>query len=181
MRDELAFIKFCVASMWAISPKGDFLDKRLANTVRLLREADRQTEDAIGLALAITALEAILGRQESGNSLTEALATNVAVLMEPDLIPRNDAIDFVKELYNKRSKALHGVNIDGDADARCRARLLAAGVLKAVWEHRTFETGTDRDKDFFKMLRDRNREKGLPEGVHDSPVRALWSKAPNAT
>lgn len=180
LRDALPFVRFCVASLWSPSSKGDSLDRRLANAVRLLRESDRQSEDAIGLALSITALEALLGRDEKTNALTEVLGTNLAVLLEPDLRMRNNAIREVKRLYKARSETLHGASLETDSQTRQRARYLVAGALKAVWEHRTFETGKDRANDLFDMLRDRNREPGLPDGVLDSPVRCLWAKEPDA-
>jgi len=78
--------------------KKDSIERRIRNAVDLLVESDNQPNDAIAIALSMTAIEALLG--EKGEGIATKLADNVAVLLEPDTSQRNNATEFVKDLYN---------------------------------------------------------------------------------
>src|SRR5207244_2363013 len=91
--------------------------------------------DAIGMALNVTAIEALLG--ESGGEITHKLADAVAVLLEPWPEFRAHAAALMVECYKARSKVLHGDSLEASVE-RKNARLLAAGVLAAVINRREF-------------------------------------------
>ncbi len=154
----------------------DTFERRIANAVRLLAEADRQQSEPIGLSLCVTAIDALLGRQ--GPEMSKTLADFVAGLLEPDVALRRQAADFVTDLYDKRSRVLHGDRLDGNSKLRSDARLLAASVLHGVWSYQDFferfYDSTPRPADFFGKLRDDFVRPGLPDGVLSLPVRSLW-------
>jgi hypothetical protein len=155
--------------------KNDF-QVRIANAVRVLAEADNQRSDPLGLALCVVAIDALLG--QPGTEGTTKLADFVASLLEPDVSERRRAADYVIKLYSKRSDALHGRKVEGDALLRSNARMLAASLLYAVWSHRDFfRRYADKDVDvatFLRELRSSFVQPGLPAGVIELPVRNLW-------
>lgn len=105
-------------------------------------------------------------------------AENTAVLLEPDPNYRAAAVDFVKDLYDARSKVLHGEILEHETVMRRNARAIAAAVLQAILERRAFQRRvggeSETPDDLLKELR---REKFKPQqvtGVEESPVRTLW-------
>lgn len=160
--------------------KKDTFNHRIRNAVQLLVESDNQSTNAVGLALSVTAIDALLG--ENTTEMTEKLAENVAVLMEPELDGRSNAKEFVKKMYNNRSRILHGDEIDSENNIRSDARLLAAGVLMAVVSYTDFFARSGLNpktpQELLKELRDLLFKKGQPVGVNDfSNVRKLWNKS----
>ena len=156
----------------------DTFQRRIANAVRLLAEADNQRSDPIGLSLCITAIDALLGRK--GPEMTQALADFVAGLLEPEVTLRRQAAECVRDLYDNRSRVLHGDRLEGNSKLRKNARQLAASVLYGVWSYQDiFERFYDKapkPDDFFGELRKDFVKPGLPVGVLELPVRALWQK-----
>lgn len=157
--------------------KKDSIDRRIRNAVHLLVESDAQSNDAIGLALSVTAIEALLG--EKGTEIAEKLSMDVAVLLEPDLNRRQNATKFVKDMYTLRSDALHGAKIEGERRSRVRARHLAAGVLAGIISRRDFlrRAGFDPESphELLKDLRESRFTTGQPIGIEESNVRELWN------
>jgi hypothetical protein len=155
----------------------DSLDRRIRNAVLLLIESHTQRNDAIGLALSVSAIEALLG--EKGSDISEKLSTNVAVLLEPDLEKRHAATKFVKEIYDMRSRALHGEQVDGEASFRLQALHLASAILLAVISRRNFlkRSGLDAEnpQGLLRGLRESRFGKGQPVGVDEYNVREYWS------
>lgn len=176
--DQEVFIRCCLDAFYgkpAPKPK-DSIDKRIRNAVQLLMESDAQSNDAIGLALSVTAMEALLGR---GNTdISESLSTDVAVLLEPDPSRRKGAQRFVKGLYKSRSEALHGKTLEKAEHVREHARLLAAGVLRAMIARRDYmrryeEKPETLDK-LLKKLDESEHLPSMPDGTDEPNVRKLW-------
>mgnify|MGYP003824099197 CR=1 FL=1 len=179
--NQESFVRTCLDAFYgkpAPKPK-DSIDKRIRNAVHLLMESDTQSNDALGLALSVTAMEALLGR---GNTeISERLSTDIAVLLEPDLSNRDEATQFARGIYNLRSQALHGTTTEGDKDTREKARLLAAGILRAVITRRDFmrKSGFDVETpdELLAELRKQRFLPGQTVGVDEPNVRKLWEES----
>jgi alkanesulfonate monooxygenase SsuD/methylene tetrahydromethanopterin reductase-like flavin-dependent oxidoreductase (luciferase family) len=141
-----------------------------------LIESDNQTNNAVGLALSIAAIEALLG--EKGQEVTTKLADNVAVLLEPDLSKRQKATEFVKDLYDTRSRALHGELVETENEARFNARHLAAAVISGVISRRDFlrrlGESPETPEQLLKELREIRFDSGQPMGVDEYNICELW-------
>jgi len=153
----------------------DSVERRIRNAVHLLVESDNQTIDTIGLALSITAMEALLSQGSA--EISEKLGIIAAALLEPDLSERAKAKKFVKDLYDQRSRALHGEKIEAEPQARKNARHLAAAVLVAVLNLRYFSKyGSEAEAlSELKKLYDDPYKSGLPAGVPELNIRSLWA------
>ena len=116
-------LRECLIALFAnVATKKDSMQRRVKNAVRLLVEAKRQSDNAIGLALSVSAIEAMLCRRSE--NVAAMFAENMAVLLEPDPGYRAAAERWCKELYDKRSGVLHGTNIECSVeDLRRRTRL----------------------------------------------------------
>lgn len=155
--------------------KKDSINRRIRNAVCLLIESDNQSNNAVGLALSITAIEALLGEKVDG--IAKTLAERVGALLEPDRIQRNNTIKFVKDLYNARSDALHGRSVERENEARNNARHLAAAVLSGVISRRDFRRRLgDEPETPQELLQDLDKSfaSGEATGVEDYNVRNLW-------
>jgi hypothetical protein len=178
LRRHLPFVQGC-AKVVFLEDTEDTTARRLCNAVRLLGQADQQSVMALKLALSVAAIEALLG--EKGSELAGRLSTYVARLLEPKPAFRTKAQDFVRDLYDERSKALHGAALDSDEKV-ADARKLAAGCLYAVWFrddfcHR-FEDRSDKPAALLKELESSQYTEGLLDGVPDvAAVRRLWGAA----
>lgn len=157
--------------------KKDSMNRRIRNAVCLLTESDNQPNNAVGLALSITGIEALLDEKVDG--ITKILAERIGALLEPDRSQRNNTIKFVKDLYNDRSDALHGRSVEKETEARTRARQLAAAVLSGVISRRNFlhRAGYDPETPQ-KLLQDLDKSfaSGEATGVEEYNVRNLWRK-----
>ncbi len=175
--DKRYLIKRCLDAYYSKPMKKDSIERRIRNAVHLLIESDAQSNDAVGLALSVAAIDALLG--EKGKDMVEKLSTNVAVLLEPDLEKRGNAKNFVRDIYDLRSRALHGEKIETESYSRIKARHLAAGVLAGIVSHRDFlsRAGYDpeRPNELLKDLRESQFTPGQPIGVEESNVGELWS------
>ena len=158
--------------------KKDSIKRRIRNAVCLLIESDNQSNNAVGLALSITAIEALLGEKVDGISKT--LAERVGALLEPDRNQRNNTTEFVKDLYGARSDALHGRSVEKETEARTYARHLAAAVLSAIISRRDFlhRAGYDPETPQ-KLLQDLDKSfaSGEATGVEEYNVRELWKNS----
>jgi len=171
------FIEKCIDAYFSNPSKKDSMDRRIRNAVHLLVESDRQTNDSVGLALSITAVEALLAEGRT-SEISQKLSENVGILLEPDLSKRNDAREFIKRLYNLRSNALHGTTIEGEQITRREARHLATGVLAAVISRQEFMRragyNPETPSSLIKDLKESRYTPGQPMGVDESNVRRLW-------
>ncbi len=158
------------------SGKKDSINRRIRNAVCLLIESDNQANNAVGLALSITAMEALLGEKVDG--VATMLAERVSALLEPDNTQRNNAIAFVKNLYNTRSRALHGELVETESAVRFNARHLAAAVLDAMIFLKlaapSYYNVPDSPEELRKFLYDSRRTAGQPLGIEEYNVRELW-------
>ena len=174
------FIRTCLDAYYTrAGGKKDTFDRRIRNAVILLAESDQQRNEAVDLALSVAAMEALLGQR--GPELALRLATNVATLLEPDLNVRGQAREFVQNLYDLRSRALHGDQVQGEAQVRSNARALAAAVLVAVVSRRDFLSrgGFDAESpaDLLRELEQGHFREGRTVGVDDAAysVRRFWT------
>ena len=155
----------------------DSFDRRIRNAVLLLVESDLQQNNAIGLALSVGAIEALLG--ERGSDISERISTNVGVLLEPEPGRRQEATEFVKDIYDKRSRALHGEQLEGKSDFRTQARHLAAAVLWAIITRRSIlkrlGNAAESPQGLLRDLRKSRFKKGQQIGVEELNVREYWS------
>lgn len=151
---------------------------RLRSAVDLLIQADFQRKHAVGLALSITAIEAMLCDNREGG-ITKMFSENAAHLLEPELKYRSKAIAFASDLYGKRSKVLHGSETQlAQADFH-GARVLAAAVLQALMERCTYVSRlagspTEKPSDLFKKLEAHRYTEEPFQGVTLSPAVSLW-------
>jgi hypothetical protein len=134
--------------------KTSSIGQRLRNAVHLLVEADNQPNESISLALSFAAIEALVCEKSDG--IVDELSRNVAALLQPIAIDRPSVIKAVKQLYNIRSKALHGDRLDDDRQSRWKARMLAAAVLRGVteWMDHVVKVGAEPNRvEFLDELR----------------------------
>ncbi|HNY80314.1 MAG: HEPN domain-containing protein [Sedimentisphaerales bacterium] len=176
--DQESFVRACLDAFYSKPAEKDAIDGHIRNAVHLLMESDTKSNDALGLALSVTAMEALLC--SGSESIVKSLSENIASLLEPDLGRRFGAEEFVKDVYNARSKALHGKELKKDEPKREQARLLAAGILRAMIRRCDFmrKAGYKCEtlEGFLKELRKGKYQAGQTVGVDDEPnVRKLWA------
>jgi hypothetical protein len=180
LADRLRFISRCLDVYYRPPSKGDSFQRRLRNALMMLVEADRQTHDAIGLSLCFSALEAML--VDSKSSIVATLSENLAALLEPVAANRPRAVKVVAELYDTRSRVLHGDSLDFDKTDD--ARLLAAAVLKALMEREDFirrlGDKTEVPRELFAELKESRLSGRQVIGVADSEATSLWRGPPAA-
>jgi hypothetical protein len=172
-------LRACLDAFYTDPTKKDSITRRIRNAVHLLVESDAQDSDAIGLSLSIAAIDALIG--ENTGEMSEKLAINTAVLLEPKLESRQPAVEYVKDLYNSRSKALHGEIIDGEPEVRAEARHLASAVLDKLVGRRDFmvKAGYEPDKcekltGLLEDLLEGRFRAGQPMGVSETNACSLW-------
>lgn len=172
------FLSSVIGAYFAPVRVKDAVAARVRNAVHLLVQASNQEHDAIALALYCSSIEALLSRGKE--SITKSLAEDVATLLEPDRKARSAAITFVRELYNLRSRALHGDGLAADAGQRARARALATHVLFAVLERQEFDAriGAQASRgDAILMELEEARVAGDEfVGVTPGAIRGFWKK-----
>jgi hypothetical protein len=175
--DKLAFIQSCTSWVFDTPPTDDTYHQRVTNAIRLLTESDAQSNNAVGLALCMAALEALIGIR--GRGLTGRLAQGVGILLEPDKSSRDLAEDYLRKLYEIRCCVLHGQRIEDELTGRKDARVLAAGLHYAVWLRLKYlrEKGESptTPQDLMRGLKRAEWAGELPDFVPDLPrVRELW-------
>jgi len=176
LQSKKVLIHKCIDAYYIEPTKKDSFDRRIHNAVHLLVESDAQSNDGVGLALSVAAMEALLG--EKGGDIAEKLAGNVAFLLETELSKRNNAIKFAKNLYNLRSRTLHGEKVEGENQTYMKARHLAAAVLAAIISRRDFLIrggfNSETPQQLLEGLREMRFDPGQLIGIDESNVRELW-------
>jgi hypothetical protein len=177
---NIHFLRHCLDTYFRRPCKKDSMDRRIRNAVSLLVESDTQTNDAVGFALSVAAIEALLGEKVEG--LTERLSGNLAVLLEPDLGMRMRATAFFKKLYDRRSAALHGRELDDMSEHRHNGRRVAAGVLYGVVNRQGFlrrlgDDGPETPEELLRDLRNCHWSAGPPMGIPELPITELWRES----
>jgi hypothetical protein len=114
--------------------KKNQLKRRLRNAIALMTEAEHARHSAVSLALWCAAVEALVCKKGGDVGISEALASNVATMLQPDPERRLDAMKRVKVLYGGRSDLVHGNTVEEQPALSRDARLLAAGVFRATME-----------------------------------------------
>lgn len=174
---NIHFLRRCLDAYFSNPSKKDCMERRIRNAISLLAESDTQPHDAVGLALAIAAIEALLG--EKGESVSERLSGNLAVLLEPDPEMRVKARKLFKDLYALRSDALHGRQPENVREHRIKARCVAAAVLHSVISRQDFLLRggfhPEHPQELLRDLENLHWSAGQPMGVSVLPaVTRLW-------
>ena len=123
----------------------------------------------------MTAIEALLGKNR--DSIAKTISENASTLLEPDLDHRRKAENFVRKLYDTRSRVLHGDEVGGTLFTRRDARLLASAALFAITRKRDTRRRDGEPtklEHLFEELSEQKYKSGLIEGVCELPVRHLW-------
>jgi hypothetical protein len=171
-----SFIPACLSDYFAKSPRKDSILRRIRNATRLLVQADAQAENAVGLALSVAAIEALLCRK--GDDLANMFAENVAALLEPEPQYRAAAVRWAKKLYSLRSDVFHGSGLECSSSSILSARCLAAAVLSGMVQRREFvHRMGERDEtpdDLLRELHDDKYTSGQLTGVDESPITHCW-------
>lgn len=170
------FIQKCIDAYFSTPTKKERWGRRIRNAIHLLIASDAQSDDAVSLALSVAAIEALLGQK--GEGISHRLSDNVGTLLEPEPTRRQEASKFFKELYHKRSRVLHGEQIDDCGHVRHEGRQLAAAVLHGIITSRDFLPRIGQElkepDEFIKGLYEKRFVQGQPDGLWDSNVRKLW-------
>lgn len=172
------FITYCLDSIFPPYDKKDTMDRRMGNAVKYLIAADHPNFESVQLSLAVTAIEALLGKK--GQEISHTLADRVMALLEPDQSLRPKAHDFMKKLYNERSKSLHGSRIE-DSDLAKDARTLAACCLYSLWGGIGFKKRMEGEmyspENLFDELDERSKSCKPLDYFNEMPAaRALYEK-----
>ena len=180
LQRSVQFIRTSLNSYFARPKSKESLDRRIRNAVTLLADADGQDNDALGIALAVMAIEALLSQRRKG--ISAALCDYVPTLLEPNIEQRNRASDFMKRAYDDRSRVLHGEKLDAGEQRRKEIRLLAGGVLYGVINRVDFLRRSGSDPQTPDDLKNERREgkwsSGQLTGVPELPrVWSLWREA----
>lgn len=177
LEESLPVIQICIESLLGTTSKNT-IRRRVRNAILLLAEVDQQLNDAVALALAMAAIEALIC--EKDDDITEALSEITAAILEPEAKVRPRAERFMRRLYGRRSDILHGRSIAAEHLHRLNARFLAGCTLRAVLERITFRNRYEESKseESFEAFREavKNARDNLRrvDYVTDSPARSLW-------
>ena len=175
--DSREFVGDAVSAFFAeVSPKKEPMALRIKNAVRLIAESDNQRHDPIGLAMSVTAIEALLYRRS--DNVTQTFAENIAFLLEPEPMHRLEAEKWGKGIYDLRSGVLHGTDLNCSAEDIRKAKLAAGMVLRAMLERRAaMKRVGDENEDigkFFEELRSGKYRPGQLTHVSDLPLKRFW-------
>ncbi len=171
------FMEHSLKSLFLDVPaKKDSIARRVKNAIRLIAESDNQRHNPIGLALSVTAIEALLCRK--GDNLSQMFGENMAALLEPHPVHRLEAERWSKRLYDLRSGILHGSDLDCSPRDIRQAKLAAGMVLRAMLERRAAIKrvgGNDENPDeFLAELRSGKYRPGQLTHVSELPLKRFW-------
>jgi hypothetical protein len=150
--------------------KGEFgkLQDRLGNAASLIVCAARVQNSSVALALYIAAIEALIVFKESG--VSEEMSWNCAIILFDNGKSRESAIRRIKNLYDIRSKALHGERLAASQQDVANARSLCGAVLSAVvewmrWHERLADVSQSPSllKEMNEALFQNRRVQGIPD------------------
>jgi hypothetical protein len=125
-----------LALQFSPEDEGDTLARCLKNAIWFLAEADHQSSYSVASVLCFAAIEALVG--QGRGEIAKVLAENTAVLLESDSRERSKAITYIKHLYNLRCKFVHGDDPHKAGECAEEVRSLAALLMLAVFEWRSF-------------------------------------------
>ena len=166
-----------LSTYWAdTTSKKDSFKRRIRNAVQLLIESDSQQNHAIGIALSVAAIEALLG--EKGAEISERVSTNVSVLLESDTKYRSQAVKFIKFIYNERSRILHGEMVENTSNIRLKARHLASAILFSIVSHidttTRMQASPETPRELLQQLYDARFTQGSPIAAESYNVNKYW-------
>lgn len=177
LEEKAFYVRKCIDYFYLIPSTKDNFERRIHNSICLLIEADRQTNNAVGLSLSFAAIEALIGRNE--DNISSKLAERIAALFEPELSERSKAEKFVIDMYNFRSRVLHGEQTQSDDIDFLKARHLAAGVLfEVIFRQDLLKRAgfpPETPEDLIKRLKEKKYDDKRLLGIEDSNVKELWS------
>ena len=157
--------------------KKDSFKRRLSNALEILVEADRVTNHGVGIALCFSAIEALIGGGSA--NISEQVAERGAMLLEPEPDLRAGAKSYIKNLYDRRSKAVHGSDIDMPLGLRLEARHLAATLCVELGERHSIVAGlgeSEHPSDFARQLEEAKfTSRAVSMANDDYPVRVRWA------
>jgi len=144
---------------------------RMQNALQLLIEAKQQQHTAIALAITFSAIEALIC--EGKGEITKQLADKLPTLLEPDYRNRESFMNPIRKLYDKRSKLLHGENVEDERHgyALVQVNRLAAGTLGAMIEWRGFQGRMDDNanrKTFLEQIKEAQFHNKPVTGISDN-------------
>lgn len=173
--DEIDFARQCLDAYFSSPAGADSIERRFGNAVKLLVSADEQSDHAIGLALAFSAVEAMLC--EGNSNISEQLAVKATTLLAPDGETRLRSEQVIKKLYDTRSRAMHGDQLSVDKESLDQVRRMAAGIMKAVVERQAFvkrlDYAQEKPKELFEALKVAHRMNRPVDGVPDDSFKWL--------
>ncbi len=161
--------------------KKESMDRRLKNAIHLLAESDQQSNASVGLALCMAGIESLICERNPG--IVKTLIERGALLLEPDRKQWPQVKQFLTTLYDRRSDIMHGSRIESSNIDRCAARLVAAGLVQAMLQRRSFFKKLWDEMEspdaFFKELDDTALIGGSSVvGVSPPSLSVLW-RSPN--
>lgn len=157
-QDNKSALKYCLSAWLNDLPKNR-VENRIERAMRLLTHADTSREDGVAISLCFSAIEALLC--EGKDSLVQQVARRTSTLLEPNGHARPDGIKLIKKYYDKRSKFMHGEQIEVSREQRLFVRRLAAATIISItcWlEHERRVMGENANNlgkkdEFLKELR----------------------------
>jgi len=172
---SLAFVREGLAAFFTeTSDHQDSIARRLKNALLLMIESDNQSKSSIGLALSVTAIEAMLCTGDGSQQFKK----RAALMLEFDQAYRIQAENWIGKRYRDRSAVLHGSKLSfSNSDARW-ARLPAGMVLWGMLQRRKAirrTIGEDESPgEFFKEL-DKSGSRYLTH-IPPTPLHRHWRR-----
>jgi Apea-like HEPN len=146
----------------------DTLSERLRNATVLLMHADELESDPLSLALSFSAIEALVCEKKGG--VGEQIREHVPTLLESEPSRRTARKrDALYDLYEIRSRVLHGSELSGSNEASYIVRRIAAGLVRAICVWREHWIDVRQEIPTWKNLMDevviasRMKERVIPE------------------
>jgi hypothetical protein len=130
-RDGSAVLRTSLSAYFSPDDDGDDeLLRRVRNATILLAHADQSPSGPIALSLCFAAIEALIC--EDGK-IGEQIREHIPVLLESDPKKRTSKKrTALYDLYDLRSKVLHGSDLSVSKEASKTVRRIAAGVVRAI-------------------------------------------------
>lgn len=130
--EEGRIVGVLIDAWWLPGKKNPTYLGRVGNALRFANEARSQSSTGLRFTLLTTALEALLG---SKGEVTAKIAQRSSVVLEPNRMQRSSCSRKIKDLYNTRSRIVHGDEVNAsEADAECLQEVVGS-VLLTICRH----------------------------------------------
>lgn len=137
-------------------PEEQSMKQRLKRSLVLMIDAFTAKPRPSAILL-FAAVESLVGCPVPGTTRIDIIASNTAVLLQPDPTKRLVAIEAIKKLFGERDVIVHGIDVQFSKRALERIRKLAYGLLRAVvqWmhQHDDISEAFHSEDRFFESLR----------------------------